>query len=294
MTMTKKLPGALQTPLPVSPALDLEKKTNSGTTSEKPSKAQSISFPKAKLRLECRNLDHAGSDAFFENSNPANALSIAVSIVLSTLYIPKSENDHVPPTRSVTLILRSMDGVAYTTGLDIDEDHKEIHFSLEYIKGISTSTPGREAHEIQGVLVHEMVHAWQWNAFGSAPGGLIEGIADFVRLKAGLDPPHWGREPGGSWDAGYQHTGFFLEWIEEEFGTGSVRKINAALQHKKYDEDLWKSLFGKSVDTLWQAYQQTFPQDPKKEPKHDGDDEGDEGASTTEAVREHKPNAVDL
>lgn len=43
-------------------------------------------------------------------------------------------------------------------------------------------------------MVHEMVHCWQRNAHGTAPGGLIEGIADWVRLKAGLVPPHWKRE----------------------------------------------------------------------------------------------------
>lgn len=37
-----------------------------------------------------------------------------------------------------------------------------------------------------GVCVHEMVHCWQWNAKGTCPGGLIEGIADYVRLRSGL------------------------------------------------------------------------------------------------------------
>ncbi|CAI0445498.1 unnamed protein product [Linum tenue] len=37
-----------------------------------------------------------------------------------------------------------------------------------------------------------MTHVWQWLGGGQgdiAPGGLIEGIADFVRLRAGLAPP---------------------------------------------------------------------------------------------------------
>ncbi|KAF8672392.1 hypothetical protein HU200_049598 [Digitaria exilis] len=32
---------------------------------------------------------------------------------------------------------------------------------------------------------HETTHVWQWNEQGQANGGLIEGIADYVRLKAG-------------------------------------------------------------------------------------------------------------
>ncbi|KAK6946046.1 basic secretory protein [Dillenia turbinata] len=31
-----------------------------------------------------------------------------------------------------------------------------------------------------------MNHVWQWSGNGQAPGGLIEGFADYTRLKAGL------------------------------------------------------------------------------------------------------------
>lgn len=191
-------------------------------------------------------------------------LSNAVSIVLSTLYTPPKDNCQIPGTRSITLILRSMPGVAYTTGIDLDNDHKEIHFSLDYVSGIKSRTPGRETHEIQGVIVHEMVHAWQWNARGTAPGGLIEGIADFVRLQAGLDPPHWKKEAGGDWDAGYQHTAYFLAWLEEQWGKGSVRKINERLRDELYGEQLWEGIFGKTVGQLWKMYEATLARN------HDG------------------------
>lgn len=154
-----------------------------------------------------------------------------------------------------------MGGVAYTTGSELDEDHKEIHFSLDYINGIPSM---RQRDEIQGVLVHEMVHCWQWNALGTAPGGLIEGIADFVRLKAGLSPPHWKKEGGGEWDAGYQHTGYFLEWLENTCGGGSVRKINEALKERKYEEDeFWQQLFGKKVNLLWKDYEGSLVKDQR-------------------------------
>ena len=155
-----------------------------------------------------------------------------------------------------------MSGVAYTTGSDLDGDHKEIHFSLDYINGIPSA---RQKDEIQGVLVHEMVHCWQWNAVGTAPGGLIEGIADFVRLKAGLSPPHWKKEGGGQWDAGYQHTGYFLEWIENTCGGGSVRMINYALKDKRYQEDdFWEQLFGKKVGLLWKEYEGSLDEEQKR------------------------------
>lgn len=153
-----------------------------------------------------------------------------------------------------------MEGIAYTTGSELDDDHKELHFSLNYISELATKPTSRQRDEIQGVLVHEMVHCWQWNAYGTAPGGLIEGIADFVRLKAGLSPPHWKKERGETWDQGYQHTGYFLDWIETEYGDGSTRRVNEALMNKRYDEEaFWNSLFGKGVQELWSEYCKTLP-----------------------------------
>ena len=66
-----------------------------------------------------------------------------------------------------------MPGVAHTLGSDI---YKEIHFSLDYIK----NTPPRAKDEIQGVLVHEMVHCFQHDGSKNGkhcPGGLVEGVA---------------------------------------------------------------------------------------------------------------------
>jgi len=220
-------------------------------------------FPTPKLRLEVRDLTHPGALVFFGTTNPATVLSDAVTTVLQTLYIPfKGDANDITPTRSITLVLRSMEGVAYTTGIDLDDDHKEVHFSLDYISHIPDSSPRRQRDEIEGVIVHEVVHCWQWNALGTAPGGLIEGIADFVRLRAGLSPPHWKREGGGDWDAGYQHTAYFLEWVESKFGGGSVMRINEHLRNKKYDEQrFWKDLFGNSVHDLWNEYTRTLETD---------------------------------
>ena len=159
-----------------------------------------------------------------------------------------------------------MDGVAYTVGKEIDDDHKEIHFSLDYIEKVSSNSAGRQKHEIQGVLVHEMVHCWQWNAQGTCPTGLIEGIADFVRLKAGLDPPHWEKVKPGSWDSGYQHTAYFLEWLEGLKGEGTVKRLNQLLRGTKYvEEKFWIDLVGQSVQDLWQGYKESMGWNDKEE-----------------------------
>jgi hypothetical protein len=41
------------------------------------------------------------------------------------------------------------------------------------------------------------VHCYQWDAEGTCPGGLIEGVADWVRLNCDLSPPHWKKEVDG-------------------------------------------------------------------------------------------------
>lgn len=210
--------------------------------------------PQPLLRLSLNDLSHAGTQKFLSHLDVGSALSTAVSSVLRYLYPHRHHAaKHVPPTRSITLVVRpKMAGVAYTTGIQLDDDHKEIHFSAEYIARIPAA---RARAEMLGVITHEAVHCLQYNGRGKAPGGLIEGIADWVRLRAGLVPPHWKREGGGQWDAGYQHTGYFLDWLEGKFGRDTVPGINEALRVAEYDEKtFWKELFRADVEELWEEY----------------------------------------
>jgi hypothetical protein len=169
-----------------------------------------------------------------------------------------------------------MDGVAYTTGSELDSDHKEIHMSLGYIDGVRPES--RLAAEIDGVLTHELVHCYQWNAKGTCPGGLIEGIADWVRLRCELAPPHWRREASGRWDGGYQHTAYFLAYLEGRFGEDTVRKVNERLRKTKYEEEeFWTELFDKEVDELWSDYGKKMG---KEEPGSERSATVDEGTQT--------------
>lgn len=181
------------------------------------------------------------------------------------------------------LILGSIPGVAHSTRSSINDDHKEIHISFDYIRDIPSQPPDRRGDDIQRVLVREMVHCWQWNANGTAPSGLLTGIADFVRLKAGLGLPSWNKECGGDWDAGFHHTAYFLEWLENTRGVGSVRKINDRLGQGKYiEKDLWKDLFEKDVCELWEDYSKTFQRLKGDSP------EGDEKAKEGEKEDDHE------
>lgn len=165
-----------------------------------------------------------------------------------------------------------MDGVAYTTGSDLDSDHKEIHFSLDYIAGIPDDRVGSE---ILGVIRHEMVHCWQYNGHNTCPGGLVEGIADWVRLKDGFSPPHWHRG-GNKWDDGYQNTAYFLEWLEQRFGVGTVMAINECMNHKKYCDDMWPTFCGGlKVEELWEEYKRVYEIGKPKKPVDAAHSQGD-------------------
>jgi hypothetical protein len=133
-------------------------------------------FKLPKLRLEIRDLEAPGATIFLQSVIASQALTEAVAQSFRHLYTGArgKSSGNLPGTRSITLVLKSMGGVAYTTGIDLDPDHKEIHFSLEYIQNISAER-ARQRSEIMGVLVHEVVHCYQWNGKDSCPGGLIEG-----------------------------------------------------------------------------------------------------------------------
>ncbi|KAH8197054.1 hypothetical protein TruAng_008761 [Truncatella angustata] len=244
-------------PTPSPLPLRLTPETSTSQSSSEPSEESNTKpspFPIPKLRLEIRDLNHAGANIFLRAINASSTFSSCVQDVLQKLYIsPKHPHYRPPPTRSVTLVLRDMGGVAFTTGSDLDNDHKEIHFSLGYIAGLPQE---RQTHEITGVLTHELVHCYQHTGYGSCPGGLVEGIADWVRLKCGLAPPHWNHEETGDrWDGGYQRTAYFLAYLERRFGEETVRKVNETLRTQRYEEKaFWTGLVGRPVEQLWEDY----------------------------------------
>ncbi|KAF2149054.1 PBSP domain protein [Myriangium duriaei CBS 260.36] len=218
-----------------------------------PNAVGSDGVPQPLLRMELRDLRHGATKVFLNNFQPTDDVTMLISTVLEWLY-----EGHVPPVRSIMMVIRDMDGVAYTTGIDIDpQHHKEIDFSLSYIQHVAKSSPDPAAirKELLGVICHELVHCWQYDGQGTAPGGLIEGVADWVRLNAGYVPPHWGKDCQGDWHKGYQTTAYFLDWVEKQQGKGSVRRINEKLRVSKYDEKtFWPELFKKDVKTMWDAY----------------------------------------
>ncbi len=88
--------------------------------------------------------------------------------------------------------------------------------------------------------------------------------ADWVRLRAGLAPPHWIKGRGNKWDDGYDSTAYFLDWIEQEYGRGTVRALNLSMRDRGYEDRLFKEHTGRKVTKLWGLYRDSL--DSKKEP----------------------------
>ncbi|KAM0036050.1 hypothetical protein Hdeb2414_s0014g00421701 [Helianthus debilis subsp. tardiflorus] len=87
----------------------------------------------------------------------------------------------------------------------------------------------------------------------SGSGGLIERIADYVRLKAGYAPSHWVRPGQGErWDQGYDVTAGFLDYCNGLRG-GFVAELNKKIR-SGYDNGFFVELLGKTVDQLWAEY----------------------------------------
>ncbi|CAA0826466.1 Plant basic secretory protein (BSP) family protein [Striga hermonthica] len=172
----------------------------------------------------------------------------------STTFIWKTFNQTSPADRksvqNVSLFIDVMKGVAYT----IDN---QIHFSAGYIQNYS----GNVSNEFTGILYHEMTHVWQYDGKGRAPSGLIEGIADFVRLKANLAPKHWVKPgDGDKWNQGYDVTAYFLDYCNDQ-KKGFVAELNKMMKDgfsKKY----FQALLGKTVNELWKEYKTIY--NPKK------------------------------
>ncbi|XP_009788961.1 uncharacterized protein LOC107775319 [Nicotiana tabacum] len=138
------------------------------------------------------------------------------------------------------------DDVAY-------QDNNEIQVNSRYIEGYS----GDVKREITGVLYHEMTHVWQWKGNGQATQGLVEGVADYVRLKAGFAPSHWVMSgQGSSWDQGYDVTARFLDYCNS-LKDGFVVELNKKMRDA-YSDSYFCDMLGKSVDQLWEDYKATF------------------------------------
>jgi Peptidase of plants and bacteria len=231
--------------------------SGTGTADAAPSPADAAGPPDAGSpfatacapKIEYVNSTANGDGALFDQNVPdVQAFFAAKSQqVCQALYKKASE---VPVRPNLKFVVEDMDGVAYTLcgGDNCDEMHLSSGYLRDYANG-----GGDLGAEINGVIVHELSHVFQYN---DGPGWLIEGEADFVRFRAGYIPLS-NRHKGGNYDDAYQTTAFFLVWLDDKYSDFGWKMNQAKDPHdnKDWTEQVFVDLTGKDVKTQWSAYQ---------------------------------------
>ncbi|SFS92995.1 basic secretory protein-like protein [Sphingobacterium wenxiniae] len=110
------------------------------------------------------------------------------------------------------------------------------------------------------VVTHEVMHIVQAYPPRSGPGWLVEGIADYVRDKYGVNNTgaNWSLpdlKEGQHYTNSYRIAARFLKWIELNKQKGIVKKLDVALRNKEYSDVIWVDNTKMTLDQLWDAYE---------------------------------------
>ncbi|XP_039173510.1 L-type lectin-domain containing receptor kinase IX.1-like [Eucalyptus grandis] len=158
----------------------------------------------------------------------------ATRAVLSTFNETDSEGKKYDV---VTLLTKS-----FNNPLTVDSTKGNlIRLNVDYLQCYR----GDIQEEFVGVVYHEMTHVWQWTGNGMASRGLINGIADYVRLKSGHAFKGWPRKGSGSrWDDDssnnsttlHYHLANLTDNLPEWFHSSSPRHTNGWYDSKKKEQ----------------------------------------------------------
>lgn len=185
--------------------------------------------------------------------NPEQMIKNTAIRVCQQLYHSAGE---VPDVRQIVYRVHDYDGISSKGG---EPPVIHISFSSDYLDKQIKAKASKETivDEVEGVLVHEMTHAYQQSCKYEGDGwSVIEGIADAVRFREGFIDVSL-RKPGGSWADGYKTTGFFIAWVAEHKDEEFLYRLNQSVG--KDFEWQWESniqtLMQTSIESLWKEYQ---------------------------------------
>lgn len=155
--------------------------------------------------------------------------------------IDRKYNDHIVYLNVKDDI--AQDFVAVTLG-------NTINVSTRFIQDVQ----GDLKWEFTSLLYQVMTFVFQWTGGNTAPTGLKEGIADYVRLKSNYIHSNEFIKPGEGdrWDQGSEVTARFLEYCEGLRG-GFVAELNKKMRIA-YSEHYFIDLLEKPVGQLWDEY----------------------------------------
>lgn len=190
--------------------------------------------------------------------DPERLIQTACFDVARWLFICPDEMDVL---QTIDYTVENNDGISAKGG---QAPRINIFFSATYLQSCKDRgmTDAQLLAEIKGVLYHEVTHGYQFSPQGAGqykPGddfyGFIEGMADYVRYVSGYLTTK-DRNQGGHWNDGYKTSGFFIDWLHSK-DANFLNKFNHSA--KTINPWSWdkatQSIVGKSVQTLWNEYQ---------------------------------------
>ncbi|RYZ50498.1 MAG: hypothetical protein EOP07_22860, partial [Proteobacteria bacterium] len=203
-----------------------------------------------RMKIDLSAASATDSKALQEGLGPVflDELHKRTNLVCAQLY---GDQKDFTPIRFLRVIADPKMGGAYVTG---HKYGKLMAIGSEFIG--STLKNDRNGKIVySGLVVHELTHVYQKSPTSSdgSDKGLIEGMADTVRMYEGLSDPNWPtRDKSGPWNKGYERTGMFLMYVDQKV-PGFKRKLNQALGGV-WTKDTFKSLSGKSPEEWWALY----------------------------------------
>ena len=213
-----------------------------------------IAANKCNPQVTFDNDEASGDGAMFDEviDDPIATMKDIACQVCTILYRDPDEVKRNPA--SIRLHIHDFDGVANAGG-------GTINFSTRHIANYDE--PEDALFEFLGVLIHETTHLYQHDDGG---GALVEGMADFVRIRAGHHRMNR-RNVGGAWTDAYTTSGFFFSWLA---GPGGLQEdgrepadpdIGWAMNQRmdgNWSEAVFMDRLDEDVDTLWDQYQEAI------------------------------------
>ncbi|KAG6406619.1 hypothetical protein SASPL_134225 [Salvia splendens] len=127
-----------------------------------------------------------------------------------------------------------------------------------YVNDNGIMSFGDARFDFTALMYHETTHIFQWSGRGTAPGGLTEGIADYVVMKSKYFVSEGYTKPGegGRWDEGYGVTARFLEYCDG-LREGFTVDLNNKMR-EVYKDEYFLEMLGKPLDQVWNEYKAKY------------------------------------
>jgi hypothetical protein len=200
--------------------------------------------------VDFQNLDPAGGGKVFTD-NVKNATDFVQTLARKVCSILYRSPPEVPPIARITLVIQPIANISPTIGGTASGN--TANFNSNYFVAFANShTPDDVLYELSGIGAHLISFMYER---GPAPTGVLSGINDFVRYRAGYTRDSL-RRKGGNWDDGYMTTGFFFAYLDDEY-PNFVYRLNL-VDGTGYNVTAFQVFTGKDVLTLWNEYQGTL------------------------------------